>query len=175
LPDTVFRVASFADLGIHHGQIGGIPAWYLIHLQPEDLREHLSASQGSRPSVRAEAGSTLGSGLDDFRLPGNPHGPVTAAEGKGHSASPMPVSRISYLDMHMRLGAVAGVAALADGIARPHWLPRAYLDGTVAQMGEQHKGAVSSCGDHDVIPGHGRNAGPDPFRLAQHVGHERQL
>ena len=38
-PGTLFRVASFTDLGIHDEQIGGILAWYsLIHLRTEDLQ-----------------------------------------------------------------------------------------------------------------------------------------
>ncbi|MCB5294783.1 class I SAM-dependent methyltransferase [Arthrobacter sp. SO3] len=41
-PDAMFRVASFTDLGLHDGQIGGILAWYsLIHLLPEDLQSAL--------------------------------------------------------------------------------------------------------------------------------------
>ncbi|RAX45518.1 SAM-dependent methyltransferase [Arthrobacter sp. AQ5-06] len=41
-PDATFRVASFADLGIHDGQIGGILAWYsLIHIRSRDLQSAL--------------------------------------------------------------------------------------------------------------------------------------
>lgn len=41
-PDAVFRVASFTDLGLHDGQVGGILAWYsLIHLRREDLQSAL--------------------------------------------------------------------------------------------------------------------------------------
>ncbi|MET3176171.1 UNVERIFIED_ORG: hypothetical protein ABIB52_004045 [Arthrobacter sp. UYCu721] len=41
-PDATFRVASFADLGIHDGQIGGILAWYsLIHIRSRDLQSTL--------------------------------------------------------------------------------------------------------------------------------------
>jgi SAM-dependent methyltransferase len=41
-PGASFRLASFTDLGIHDGQIGGILAWYsLIHLRTEDLQSAL--------------------------------------------------------------------------------------------------------------------------------------
>ena len=33
-PGTLFRLASFTDLGIHDGQIGGILAWYSSHPPP---------------------------------------------------------------------------------------------------------------------------------------------
>jgi SAM-dependent methyltransferase len=42
-PDTLFRVASFNDLGPREGQLGGILAWYsLIHLGPKDLQSALA-------------------------------------------------------------------------------------------------------------------------------------
>jgi SAM-dependent methyltransferase len=37
-PDVTFRVASFSDLGVPDGQLGGVLAWYsLIHLGLSDL------------------------------------------------------------------------------------------------------------------------------------------
>ncbi|MFC9352872.1 class I SAM-dependent DNA methyltransferase [Arthrobacter sp. NPDC057013] len=41
-PDVPFRVASFADLGVPDGHLGGVLAWYsLIHLSPHDLEAAL--------------------------------------------------------------------------------------------------------------------------------------
>lgn len=49
-PDTLFRDASFTDLGIHDGQIGGILAWYsFIHLRPEDLQSALDEFGAALP------------------------------------------------------------------------------------------------------------------------------
>jgi hypothetical protein len=79
------------------------------------------------------------------------------------------------LDVQVGLGAVAGVSALADGVSGLNRLPRANPDSALPQMCKQHEGAVGACGDHHVIPGHGPNALTDPFCLAQHVGHEREL
>lgn len=75
----------------------------------------------------------------------------------------------------MRLGAVAGVPALGDEIAGLHWLSRVYQDSALPKVREQHRGSAGACGDHDVIPGYGRNAPADPFCLPQDVRYERQL
>jgi hypothetical protein len=121
------------------------------------------------------AGDEWQSGIDDLGLARHPDGPATVTEGEGDAASPVPVDRIRDLDVHVRFGAVARVAALGDGVAHLHWLPRLHLDGALAQMCQEHEGTVVVRSDHDVVPSDGSNSCADSFRLAQHVWHECQL
>ncbi|GAB3518225.1 hypothetical protein GCM10027402_03010 [Arthrobacter monumenti] len=77
--------------------------------------------------------------------------------------------------MHVWFGAVAGVAALGDHFASLHGLPRAYFNGALTQMCEEHIGAAVAHSNHYVVTGDGSYALTYPTCLSQHVWHKSQL
>ncbi len=106
---------------------------------------------------------------DDLALLRHPD-PVGETEGERHPLRPPPLGRVTDLQVEVRLGGVAGVAALPEHLTVPHGLPHAHPHAALPQVGE-HDDVVAHPED-DVVAGERVVPLAHPAGLGQGIGHE---
>ena len=84
------------------------------------------------------------------------------AEGHGQSAGSEQVGGVHDLDVHMRLGGVAGVAAGGDRLPSGDLVAVSYLRRSVTQVGQNHERPVLIEGQDQVIADDGAEAAAKP-------------